>query len=305
MRLVVMGQQGFGKACLEAILEKGKDKVVGVYCAPDLKEKPIDPIKEVAIENSLPFYQPANFKAEETVSQFLELKPDLCVMAYVTIFVPEKVRSIPRYGSICFHPSLLPKHRGPSSINWPIILGARKTGLSIFWPNDGLDEGEILLQKEVAIEPDDTLGDIYFGKIFPLGVEAILESIELISQGNANKTPQDHSQATYESWCRHEDAEINWSEPTEKIYNLIRGTNPQPGAWTTLDGAQLKIFDCALTKKYKGKPGEIVQICSEGFVVSTFGEGILVKRVKPENEKKISAGEFAKRVNLKPGSSFM
>ncbi|PPR79613.1 MAG: Methionyl-tRNA formyltransferase [Alphaproteobacteria bacterium MarineAlpha3_Bin5] len=304
MRLVVMGQQGFGKACLEAILEKGKDEVVGVYCAPDLKEKPIDPIKEAAIENSLPFYQPANFKTEETVSQLLELKPDLCVMAYVTIFVPEKVRRIPRYGSICFHPSLLPKHRGPSSINWPIILGAKKTGLSIFWPNDGLDEGEILLQKEVVIEPDDTLGDIYFGKIFPLGVEAILESIELISHGNANKTPQDHAQATYESWCRHEDAEINWSEPTEKIYNLIRGTNPQPGAWTTLDGAQLKIFDCALTKKCKGNPGEIVQIRSEGFVVSTFGEGILVKRVKPENEKKISAGEFAKRVNLKPGTSF-
>lgn len=300
MRIIVNGQQAFGKACLEAMLERGDD-VVAVFCAPDKEGRPVDPIKEFALEKGLPVYQPESYKDPETLAQMRALKPDLCVMAYVIIFVPEEARDIPTYGSICFHPSLLPLHRGPSSINWPIIGGATKTGLTIFYPDDGLDEGDILLQKEVDIGPEDTLGTVYFQKIFPLGVEAVLEAVDLIRDGKAPRIPQDNSKATYESWCRKADAEIDWSKPVADVYNLIRGTNPQPGAWTTLKGKTLQIFDSEKAEA-SGAPGEVVSVSDEGFTVATDQGGILVKRVRLDGGAKVAATEFVAAEGIKAGT---
>lgn len=300
MRLIVMGQQAFGKAVLDALLERGED-VVAVYCAPDKEGRPTDPLKDAALEKGLPVYQPADFKDPEVLAQMRALKPDLCLMAYVTIFVPEEAREIPTHGSICFHPSLLPLHRGPSSINWPIIAGETKTGLTLFYPNDGLDEGDILLQKEVEIGPDDTLGTVYFKKIFPLGVAAMVEAVDLFREGRATRTKQDDSKATYESWCRKKDAKIDWSKPADEIYNLIRGTNPQPGAWTTLDGKTLQIFDSRKASG-TGAPGEVTAVTPESFTVAAGSGAIEVQRVRPEGEGKIAAGEFAAAAGLKRGA---
>lgn len=303
MRLIVMGQQAFGKSALEAILEKGEDEVVAVYCAPDKEGKPVDPIKTFAEEKGLPVYQPDNFKDAEYLDAMRALNADLCVMAYVIIFVPEDARDIPTHGSICFHPSILPKHRGPSSINWPIIGGATKSGLTFFWPDDGLDEGEILLQKHIDITPDDTLGTVYFEKIFPLGIEATLEAIALVKAGNPPRIVQDSSLATYESWCRKADAEIDWFKSSADVYNLIRGTNPQPGSWTTHDGDELKVFDCAKVEA-SGKPGEVVAVSDEGITVATKDGGILVKRVKPHDDKKITSADYISKVSLTAGVVF-
>jgi methionyl-tRNA formyltransferase len=303
MRLIVMGQQAFGKSALEAILEKGEDEVVAVYCAPDKEGKPVDPIKTFAEEKGLPVYQPDNFKDAEYLDAMRALNADLCVMAYVIIFVPEDARDIPTHGSICFHPSILPKHRGPSSINWPIIGGATKSGLTFFWPDDGLDEGEILLQKHIDITPDDTLGTVYFEKIFPLGIEATLEAIALVKAGNPPRIVQDSSLATYESWCRKADAEIDWFKSSADVYNLIRGTNPQPGSWTTHDGNELKVFDCAKVEA-SGKPGEVVAVSDEGITVATKDGGILVKRVKPHDDKKITSADYISKVSLTAGVVF-
>lgn len=300
MRIIVNGQQAFGKACLEAMLARGDD-VVAVFCAPDKEGRPVDPIKQFAVEKGLPVYQPKSYKDSETLDQMRALNPDLCVMAYVIIFVPEEARDIPTRGSICFHPSLLPLHRGPSSINWPIIGGATRTGLTIFYPNDGLDEGDILLQKEVDIGPDDTLGTVYFQKIFPLGVEAVLEAVDLIRDGRAPRIPQDHSKATYESWCRKADAEIDWSRPAGDVYNLIRGTNPQPGAWTTLGGKTLQVFDSAKVDA-SGDPGTIVDVSGAGMTVAAIGGGVLVKRVRYDGGDKVGAAEFAAAQGLAPGT---
>ncbi|RMD64035.1 MAG: methionyl-tRNA formyltransferase [Alphaproteobacteria bacterium] len=298
-----MGQQAFGKAVLEALLERGEE-VVAVYCAPDKEGRPVDPLKEAALAKGLPVYQPANYKDPETLAQMRALKPDLCLMAYVTLFVPEEAREIPTHGSICFHPSLLPRHRGPSSINWPIIWGETRTGLTLFYPNDGLDEGDILLQKEVEIGPDDTLGTVYFNKIFPLGVEAMCEAVDLFREGRAPRIPQDHSKATYESWCRKKDARIDWNKSVAEVYNLIRGTNPQPGAWTTLGGKTLEIFDCAKVEDGgEGAPGEVVDVSDESFSIAAPGGRIVVKRVRFEGEgKKMPAGEFAAKVGLSKGT---
>ena len=300
MRIIVNGQQAFGKAALEALVERG-DEVVGVFCAPDKDGRPVDPVKEFALSKGLPVYQPASYKDPETLEQIRSLRADLCVLAYVVIFIPEEARSIPTHGSICFHPSLLPLHRGPSSINWPIIGGATRTGLTIFYPDDGLDEGDILLQKEIEIGPDDTLGSVYFDKIFPLGIQAVLESVDLIREGKAPRIKQDESKATYESWCKKEHAQIDWSKPVDVVYNLIRGTNPQPGAWTTRDGQILDIFDCAKAGATGGVPGEVTGVSDAGFTVAASGGQILVKRVRPAGEGKAAAGDYAASSGLVEG----
>ena len=229
MRLVIHGQQAFGKAVLEKLIEKG-DNVVGVFCAPDKEGRPLDPLKECALENGLTVHQPTSWKTDEALELMKSFKPDLCVMAYVTLFVSQEVLDAPTHGTIQYHPSLLPLHRGPSSINWPIIQGAKKTGLSIFWPDAGLDEGPILIQKEVDIGPNDTLGSIYFNHLFPMGVDAMIEGVDLVNTGSPPRIDQNHENATYESWCRKDDAKVDWSRPAREVYNLIRGTNPQPGA---------------------------------------------------------------------------
>lgn len=302
MRIIVNGQQAFGKAVLEALLDRG-DEVAAVFCAPDKEGRPADPIKQAALERDVPLYQPASYKSEETLERMRALKPDLMVMAYVVIFVPEAARDLPTHGSICFHPSLLPLHRGPSSINWPIIGGATRTGLTVFYPDDGLDEGDILLQKEVEVGPDDTLGTVYFQKIFQLGVDSMLESVDLIKAGNAPRIPQDHSKATYESWCRKADAEIDWSKPLDRVYDLIRGTNPQPGAWTTLNGATLQVFDCEKQPgEAGGVPGAVVAVSAAGIAVACDGGRVLVKRVRPEGAGKMPAADLAENASLTLGT---
>ena len=294
MKIIVMGQQAFGQAALEKILADGIDEVVAVFCAPDKPNRPLDPLKETAMANAIPVYQPASYKDTDTLAQIRDLNADLMIMAYVTLFVPEQARDIPKRGSICFHPSLLPLHRGPSSINWPIIWGSEKTGFSWFYPTDGLDEGDILLQWECPIGPDDTLGDVYFKKIFPAAIDSVTKVCNLYREGNPPRSVQDESKATYESWCTGKDAEIAWDKPAQQVYNLIRGTNPQPGAWTSVDGKILKIYDAELVAKTNGEIGKIVAINENGFVVMANGGGILIKRVRPEGSGKVSAGDWLK-----------
>ena len=303
MRIVINGQQAFGKACLESILNEGKDEVVAVYTAPDVDGKPIDPIKKSALDAGLEVRQPSDFESPEVLQELRSWNADLMLLAYVTIFVPEQARNIPKNGTICFHPSLLPLHRGPSSINWPIIWGANKTGLTIFWPDDGLDEGEVLLQKEVDILPDDTLGTVYFDKIFPLGVNATLEAIDLIRSGKAPKIPQDETKATYESWCRRANAEIDWSRSANEVYNLIRGCNPQPGAWTTYNGEEVQIFDCDLTVG-SGRFGRVCAIDDTSFTINSGLGGIRISRVRLGKSGKIKSAEFIQDRKIELGSRF-
>ncbi|HIP79868.1 MAG TPA: methionyl-tRNA formyltransferase [Kiloniellaceae bacterium] len=300
MRIVVHGQQAFGKAVLEKLLERGEN-VVGVFCAPDKEGRPTDPLKEVALEKGLPLHQPASWKTQEAEELMRSFAPDLCVMAYVTLFVPQPVLDIPEKGTIQYHPSLLPLHRGPSSINWPIIMGRKETGLTIFWPDEGLDEGPVLLQKTVEIGPDDTLGSLYFDHLFPMGVEAMVEAVDLVRDGKAPSIPQDHSKKTYESWCRKADAQIDWSKPVDEVYNLIRGTNPQPGAWTTFNGNEVKIFDSRKVEG-AGDPGSVIAAEGGSFTVAAGGGAIRIDRVRPHDDKKISAGDFAAKAGLGVGA---
>src|SRR5262252_8539696 len=303
MRIVVHGQQAFGKAVLEALRKRGDD-VFAVYVAPEKEGAKADPLKEAALAAKLPVHQPASYRKPEVWEEFKALKPDLQVMAFVTLFVPEDFLNIPTKGSIQYHPSLLPAGRGPSAINWPIIKGETETGLSIFWPDNGLDTGDVLIQKKTPISATDTLGSVYFDRLFPMGVEAMLEAVDLVKAGKAPRIKQDDARATYEGRCGPDNARIDWGKPWQLIDRLIRGCNPAPGAWTTLDGKSLKVFEAKPLpakdpKGIGGKMGEIVEVASDGFTVVCADGRIKVTRVQADGPK-IAAGEFAANAKLNP-----
>jgi methionyl-tRNA formyltransferase len=281
--------------------------VIGVFVAPEKEGQKADPLKEAALAAKLPVYQPTSYKTPEIQEQFRAMKPDLQVMAFVTLFVPEEFLNIPTHGSIQYHPSLLPAYRGASAINWPIIKGETETGLSIFWPDNGLDTGDVLIQKKTPISGTDTLGTVYFDRLFPMGVEAMMESVDLVKAGKAPKIKQDEAKATYEGLCREGNAKIDWGKPWEQIDRLIRGCNPAPGAWTTLNGAKLKIFDAKPLpakdpKGIAGKLGEVAAVEADGFTVVCADGRFKVTRVQPADGKKIDAGEWAKGANLAKGA---
>lgn len=303
MRLIVMGQQAFGKDVLAKIIETGTDEVVAVYCEPDRDGKPVDPIKEFALEKGLPVEQPANFDDPATLETLAKFDADLMVMAFVNVFVPEAARDTPKHGSICFHPSLLPLHRGPSAVNWPIIMGSKKSGFSWFYPSDGLDEGDSLMQWECEIGPDDTVIDLYFKKIYPVAVDSVLEVCDLFRKGNPPHIVPDEAEATYERRCTARHAEICWHRPVGQVHDLIRGTNPAPGAWTTYKGAKLGIFDCVRAPG-DGISGRVRAITDDGVEVQCVGGRILVKRVRPEGGDKTSAAQWASEVGLEVGEEF-
>src|ERR1700730_8462477 len=306
MRIAIIGQQAFGKSVFEAFLARGDD-VAGVFCAPEKPGARPDPLRLAAEAANIRVLQLPSLKTSEAEQALRDLDVDLAVMAYVLQFAPQSFVNIPRHGTIQFHPSLLPRHRGPSSINWPLIMGETQTGLTIFRPTDGLDEGPILLQKTVAIGPDDTLGAVYFDRLFPMGVGAMLEAADLVVAGRHSEIPQDESLATYEGWCRDAEAEINWYSPVEAIYNLIRGCIPAPGAWTTVHERKVRILEARkhVARRFAdvaGKPGEITAIGKESVTVAVQGGSVELLQVRVEGGEKSSAAAFCAALGLVAGS---
>jgi methionyl-tRNA formyltransferase len=299
--LVVIGQAAFGESVLNALVERG-ERIAGVFAPPDKPGKPADAIKAAAESRGVPVFQFPRMRSPEAIEAVRKLNADLGVMAFVTDIVPEEILKAPRLGTIQYHPSLLPKHRGPSSINWPIIQGETETGLSIFWPDAGLDTGPILMQKRVAIGPDDTLGTIYFDQLFPIGVAAMVESVKLVKSGRAPKEPQDETQATYEGWCRAENCIVDWSQPAQTVHNLIRGADPSPGASSTRGGEVVGLFGSRLAGDLAGAPGAIVEIGSGGVAVAAGAGAVRIAKVRPGSAgKKLDAAEWAQGAGLKAG----
>jgi len=306
MKIAIIGQQDFGKAVLDAFLARG-DEVAGVFCAPEKPGAKADPLRAAAQEKGLKVFQFKSLREPQAHDALKGLQPDLGIMAYVLQFAPDSLTQIPRLGTIQYHPSLLPKYRGPSSINWPIVRGDTRTGLTIFRPTEGLDEGPIVLQRDFEIGPDETLGDLYFNKLFPTGVKAMLEAADRVHAGKHRETVQDESRASYEGWFREGEARINWASHVDFVYNLIRGSNPAPGAWTTLNGKKLQIFDARkrVARRYAdvvGKIGEVSDVTDASFKVTAQGGTIEVLRARGEDGKKLSGGDFARATGLSSGT---
>jgi methionyl-tRNA formyltransferase len=306
MKIAIVGQQDFGKAVLDAFMARG-DEITAVFCAPEKEGARPDALRAAAQEKGLRVHQFRSLRDPEAALAMQEAGADIGIMAFVLQFAPQEFVAIPKHSTIQYHPSLLPKYRGPSSINWPIIKGDTETGLTIFRPSDGLDEGAVILQKKTPISPDDTLGTVYFNRLFPLGVQAMVEAADLVLAGQHTETAQDESQASYEGWCRTAEAKIEWAKPIDHVYNLIRGCNPAPGAWTTLNGQRLQIFDARKTvfrrfADVPGKIGEITGVTPESFHVTAQGGSVEVLKAKLGDGKKVSGGELAQAAAVQPGS---
>ncbi len=301
MRIVLIGQAPFGAKVLETLVEKGEN-IVAVYVPPDRPGGRQDPLKEAALSEDIQIFQPATYRDDQVFETYKILKPDLTVMAFVTDIIPARYFEFPTQGTINYHPSILPRHRGGSAINWAVIMGDKKTGLSIFWPDGGIDTGPILLQKEVAIGPDDTTGSIYFNHLFSMGVDAIMESISMIKQGNAPKLIQDEGAATSEPLCNDAVAAIDWNRPAGEIHNLIRGCDPQPGAFVTQNGEKLRFYGPRLVEEQSDvTPGTLLNVDDTGLHIAVTGGRLIIDKVKPGKNKKTAAADYAAEQGLKPG----
>src|SRR3954465_2128698 len=302
MKIAIIGQQDFGKAVLEAFHARG-DTIAAVFCAPEKEGAKADPLRTAAQEKNLKVYQLPNLKGREAIQAMKDAGADIGIMAFVLQFAPQEFVNIPKHGTIQYHPSLLPKYRGPSSINWPISRGEKETGLSIFRPTDGLDEGAVILQKKTPIGENDTLGNVYFDRLFPMGVQAMLEAADLVVAGKHKEVVQDESQASYEGWFRDAEAKIHWAPHVDFIHNLIRGADPAPCAWTTLNGAKLQLSDSRkeLVRTFgavKGKIGEVVEVKDGRLVITAQGGRIHAGKAKLGDGKKVGGAD----AGIKPGT---
>jgi len=304
MRILLIGQAAFGAKVLESLLERNEN-IIGVYAPPDRPGGRTDPLKDAAVSKGIDVFQPATYKDDQVFDQYKALKPDLTVMAFVTDIIPERFFDVPTHGTINYHPSILPRHRGASAINWAVIMGDTRTGLSIFWPDGGIDTGFILLQKEIEIGPGDTTGSLYFNHLFPMGVDAILESIDLVKTGKAPKIAQDEEGATYEPPCDDRVAGIDWEKPASELYNLVRGCDPQPGAFALLNGEKVRFYGARLIEESTDKPpGTILAVDDKGIHVALSGATLVAGKVRPAKGKKVAAAEFATEQGLKAGDRF-
>jgi methionyl-tRNA formyltransferase len=305
MKIAIVGQQDFGKAVLEAFLARG-DQVAAVFCAPEKEGARPDVLRVAAQEKGLRLHQFKSLKAPEALRARQDAAADIGIMAFVLQFAPQEFVRVPKHGTIQYHPSLLPKYRGPSSINWPITRGEKETGLTIFRPTDGLDEGAVILQKRTPIGENDTLGSVYFDRLFPMGVQAMLEAADLVAAGKHREVVQDELQASYEGWFREAEARIHWANHADTIHNLIRGCDPAPGAWTTLNGVKLQLFDSRkeLVRTFgavKGKIGEVVELAEGRLVITAQGGRIHAGKAKLGDGKKLAAADLVATGALKPG----
>jgi len=301
MRIVVVGQGPFGEKVLQALIERGED-VVGVFSPPDKKG---EPMKKLAEKSGITIFRPTQMKDPEVYGMYAKLRPDLAMLAFVTDIIPERLLDIPSLGTICYHPSLLPRHRGASAINWAIIMGDTRTGLTIFWVDKGIDTGPILLQKEVEIGPEETTGSVYFNKLFPMGVDAMVEAAELIKKGEAPRIPQNNSKATYEPPCDDRVAAVDFGKPVIDVYNFIRGCDPQPGAYTTFRGKKVRFYDAGMQSlPIEKRPGEIISFDKDDIQIAVQGGIIRIGKLWVEKGEKIGAMEFVQSIDLKIGERF-
>jgi methionyl-tRNA formyltransferase len=304
MRIIVMGQALFGARVVEALLERGEE-IIAVYAPPERPGSRPDPVKEPALLKNIPVFQPTRYKDDQVFAQYRDLAPDLTILAFVTSLIPWRFLESPARGSICYHPSVLPRHRGASAINWAIIMGDTRTGLTIFWPDRGIDTGPILLQREVDIAPDDTTGSLYFNHLFPMGVEAILESVDLIRVGRAPRIPQGEDGATYEPPCDDRVAGVDWRRTGPEVYNLVRGCDPQPGAYAYWRGEQVRFYSAAFSREaVPERPGTVVAVDSRGLHFAVSGGTLVVGKVRAAKGGKVEAAVFAGEQGLKAGVRF-
>jgi len=290
-----------------------KENIVGVITQPDRpkgrgrKILP-PPIKKIALSRGITIFQPENINEEESIKKIKEFNPDLILVVAYGQILSKDILNIPWMGCVNIHASLLPKYRGASPINWTIINGEEETGITFIFMNEKVDAGDIIYQQKITIFPDETYGELN-KRLSNLSAGIINKLLKEIKNGKIKRIPQEKQLATYTKKMSKEDGEIIWSNKGEKIYNLIRGTTPYPGAFTYYKGKKLKITMARFLYNYQNElkldfatAGEVVKIEKDGIFISTGDKGIIrILKVVPSGAKEMSAQQFVNGYKIKVG----
>lgn len=298
MRIVFMGTPDFAVGSLKALCECGKHEIVGVITQPDRpkgrgNKMLMTPVKEYALEQGYEVYQPEKVKTPEFVQILRNMQPELIVVAAFGQFLSQEILTMPKYGCINVHASLLPKYRGAAPIQYAIIKGEKESGVTIMQMDIGMDTGAMLDKVVVPIGENTTMGELH-DELKEKGAQLLLEVIEKIEAGTAVAEPQNNDEATYATLLDRSMERIDWTKPAQDVHNLIRGFNPAPSTFTTLpNGKNLKLWCSRMTDKTAdAKPGTVVEISKRSFFVAC-GSGVLeITELQPESKKRMPAQVF-------------
>uniref|UniRef100_A0A2K5KWS5 10-formyltetrahydrofolate dehydrogenase n=1 Tax=Cercocebus atys TaxID=9531 RepID=A0A2K5KWS5_CERAT len=304
LKLALIGQSLFGQEVYSHLRKEGH-RVVGVFTVPD-KDGKADPLALAAEKDGTPVFKLPKWRVKgktikEVAEAYRSVGADLNVLPFCTQFIPMDIIDSPKHGSIIYHPSILPRHRGASAINWTLIMGDKKAGFSVFWADDGLDTGPILLQRSCDVEPNDTVDALYNRFLFPEGIKAMVEAVQLIADGKAPRIPQPEEGATYEGIQKKENAEISWAQSAEVLHNWIRGHDKVPGAWTEINGQMVTFYGSTLVNSSvpPGEPLEIKGAKKPGLVTKNGlvlfgndGKALMVRNLQFEDGKMIPASQY-------------
>ena len=296
MKLAYFGQAPFGRDVLVRLLEAGHE-VVGVY-APPAGARP-DPLAEEAEKRGLRLLRHASLRRKgaaipERVAEHAALGAELNVLAFVTMILPAEIVDAPRHGSLCFHPSLLPKYRGGNALAWQILLGETEAGVTVFRPDAGVDTGPIVVQKGgVAIEPHHTAASLYFERLYALGVEAMVEAVGLVASGRATYAPQDEARASFQGLVTDEVARLDWSKSAVELDRWVRGCDPNPGAHARLRGETVRLFGGRLApcEESGAAPGTVLAVAKDALRIAARGGAIEVAKLRVGAGAKVAAGD--------------
>jgi methionyl-tRNA formyltransferase len=312
MRIIFIGTGEIGLPALHALAKSPDHQVLAVVTQPD---KPVgrqlklaaSPVKEAAFKLHLKIYQPEKIGSATSVAQLKYLKPDVIVVAAYGQILTKDILNLPKYGCLNIHASLLPKYRGASPIQAAIASGDRQSGVTIMWMDEGLDTGDILSQEVVTLRRHETAQTLH-DRLAKIGADALLKALPLIETGDAPRTRQDKSKATLTKKMKKEDGHITWDRPQLEIDAHIRAMTPWPSAYVWIpqgtDSKMLKIFTTIISRRAKGKPGEVVRVDKHGILVAAKVGGLLLREVQLEGKKKMHAAEFARGFNLPVGLVF-
>jgi len=303
--VVFLGTPEFAVPSLEALLDE--TDVVAVITQPDRpkgrgRQVASPPVAEVAKAKGLRLLQPPRLKSAEIIETLRALAPDVHVTVAYGRIIPREVLEIPRLGSINVHPSLLPKYRGASPIEAAILHGETETGVTIMYQSMDLDAGDLILQRRVPVDPDDTARTLE-ARLARVGADALVEALRLLAAGRAPRIPQDHAAATYAGKLEKEHGRIDWRKPARDVVNLIRAVDPWPSAYTSHRGRLLKVWRAAAVDHGEGaEPGAVLDVREGGGILVASGQGaVRLLEVQPEDRRRMSADDYARGARLRPG----
>ncbi len=307
MKIIFMGTPDFAVPALEALIEEGH-KITLAVTQPDKpkgrgKKSQFPPVKVCAVEHNIPVFQPNKIKEAESMSKLKEYEADIIVVAAFGQILPKELLIYPKYGCINIHASLLPKYRGAAPIQWAVIDGEEKSGVTIMQMAEGLDTGDIITQAEVLIDKQETGGTLH-DKLSVEGAKLCVSTVKSIQDGTAERTPQNDAVSCYAKMLNKQLGNINWDSSAESIERLIRGLNPWPSAYTFYNGKMLKVWSAEIGKNVNGrKAGEV--ICRDGkIVVAANDKELVLNELQLEGKKRMRTEDFLRGFNINDGDIF-